>query len=70
MLFQEPKVEFVSITMDNILATSTGNYETCNGSNAYSNACSANSINWADNVPITVCTTPLDDDFESDSGCY
>lgn len=70
MVFQEPQVEFVHIAAGSIETTSTGNYETCNGENAYSNACLAHGINWNDNVPVTECSTPLDDDFESDSGCY
>ncbi len=68
MIFQEPQVEFVPVTMNSIMTSSpqVANYETCNGSNAYSNACNANSIKWADNADYTTC---LYITYDDDSTC-
>jgi len=70
MFLQEPQVEFVPISTSDAIATSlTSNYETCNGDNAYSNACSANSIKWADNAGIVGCNHLDPDEYEWDNQC-
>lgn len=67
MQLKEPHIEFVSIELDNVITSSlTSNFETCNGDNAYSNACSANGIKWADNVGTVTCNKI---DYDADASC-
>ncbi len=40
MMFEEPKAEFVEIEKEDVIATSAGSEETCNGPDAPMNNCS------------------------------